>query len=462
MSTSRKLRASYARKFPRKLDGYSNMNHQKGIDWSDSIELLRKRFEEIPLKFRDPRIEKALREVEAAPPSRQYFIEYMIANYRIGFHGPEVSQDIMCKTICRVTHTKRFGVRTLRDSAQWAADHGFITKGWVPIGKRIFIKEKGGYRTKRIRQYTSTHKIRLLASIKKIDPKKYEAPEPVLIADNFQDCIQKPTLEKSASNPNGEQSVGDSKESPTLMLSRHCQNDDLKEQACDQRSQGSEVLPPSVGNVTTKPAQSGPTVEHPSSTNSNAAPRRRKRPKSKAVRFGRRNRTSTPTTYRNARKQFLKDLWIYLKPDTDGALQNASDLYRIAELQTEPFYPQFLPTALNWYDRMISMYIESWHERRRIVSRIVVPALRAFANEWTPPEKTQDPGYQKNFDVWERSTCPEPGIAVSPNHLSEYFRLWPYVRAMLSGMHAGCMKFEIEMLQSPKSAIFQFCRLFFC
>lgn len=456
MHTAKARRAGCARVSWKKIAGHSDMNHQQGIDWSDSIELLRKLFEGVPLKHRDPRIEEALQEVEAQPPSRQHLIEYMISNFRMGFFGPEVSQDILCETIRRVTHTKRFGKTTLRASVKWAIEAGFLTQSWIPIGTK-FELPTGDFRTKRIRRYTGTYRLRLLVSILRINPKNYR-PKLEIIDDNLTQGAQEPTLSESGDNPNGEQPEDSSKSSG--MLLRQSQFEDVAVYDETRRFPGVEVSAPPVADESTKPDRSGPTVKQQSSTLSGSSKPRRKRPKKRAVRFQRRNRATIPTTYRDARRQLLHELWVYLKPDTEGALENAFDLYRIAELQTDPYYPQGLPDALDWYDRLISSYCENWHERRRIIERIVVPALRAFADDWTPPEKTDDPQYQTVFDDWERRICPEPGIAVRPSNLPEFFRLWPHVRAILSAIHAGAMPFESNAIQKRQNLIFQFCRLF--
>jgi hypothetical protein len=431
-------RRAFARDYRRTPTGHSDINHQKGIVHSKfcNVEYLCRRFETIPLSERDPRIEKALDLVEGAPPSSQHFIEYMIVNVRMGFKGSEVSQEILCDTLRRCTGAKRFGVRTLRNAAKWAELAGFIVAEWIPIGKRVSIENGREWRTKRIRRYTATYKIELLASILRTRT----APKLAIVSDND---LHDPTSEKSSHNPNGKLSGEVLRTSPE-KLNRLCP---IKEESpC-----GDESTCPS------RPQAPSSTCEHQSSTPS-AGSRRRRRPKGSAVRFGRERRLATPTAYRRARAQFLHELWVYLKPETAGALANAFELYRIAELQTDPFYPKYLPAALDWYDLLLPMYFAPWHERRRAINLDIAPALKKFAAAWTRPESGSAPEHVEN---WSMSLCPEPGISVRPAYLREYFRLWPFVRSHLSTIHEGRAKFAVDALRDRASPIFQFCRLFF-
>lgn len=450
MKPAKCLRADKARPVWLKAQGYSDINHQKAINFSDSIEYLRKRFDAVPLKYRDPRIEAALSEVEAQPPSKQFFIEYMITNLRIGFLGPEVSQDILSDTIRRVTHSKKFGVRTCRNAAAWAAAAGFVTMGWVPIGKRC-VTAQGAHKTKKIRRYTATYKIRLLASILRLDPAKFK-PEIIPIPD---ECTHKPTPEKSSDNPKGKQPRGGSEGSPLGMLDRLDQKEETSGAPRGGRLRVEESGPIGPDVSTCPPASPPPPTGEQQTLKTGSAPLRRKRPKKPPLRFGRRNRAGAPATYQAARRQFLHDLWIYLKPETPGALPNAFDLYRIAELQTDPYYPEPLPAALAWFDLLVALYIAPWHDRRRKIARDIVPALVQFAAQWTPPE---DPAA---FEDWIQGLAPAPGIAVRPSDLGEYFRLWPYVRSTLSLIHAGRLRFDASILENRAGALPAFCRLFF-
>jgi len=63
------------------------------------------------------------------------------------------------------------------------------------------------------------------------------------------------------------------------------------------------------------------------------------------------------------------------------------------------------------------------------------------------------------FNRWELSLCPEPGIAVQPDRLKEYFALWPFCRAILSGIHAG--QIEPAEIHKKDSPITRFCEFYY-
>ena len=420
---------------------HADLNHLKSLDWADSLELIHKRFEKIPVKFRDPRTAEALQLLSTQAASKQHLIEFLVTLYRTGFRGVEASQELICEAVARTTHAHMFGERTLRNAVRWAIAEGFLTQAWQPIGKRA-VKENGDYCTIRIRRYTVTYKIRLLVAALRSDPKKYR-PELALMPHD-------PTPEKNSSNPNGEQAEGLIK-SPSAMLLRLDNIKDDQAQATNGRSGENEEAANAA--VSTCPPRSAATVKHRTS--------KKGRLKNEPSRFQRSDLARNPKTYSQSRRNFLHELFVRLKPGSSTADRDAGQLYRIAELQTDPFYPRFLPAALDWYEILLSSFFADWHQRRQQIDKVVLPALRSFSQAWTPPNI--DFEKQKNamqiVDRWQMSLCPEPGIAVPPKCLKAYFELWPYVRALLSGIHAD--QIDPSELFKNGSAALRFCDFFY-
>jgi len=420
---------------------HADLNHLKSLDWADSIGLIHKRFEKTPVKFQDPRTAEALRLLGQQAASKQHFIAFMVTLYRAGFRGVEASQELICDAVSRTTQAYMFGVRTLRNAASWAIAEGFITQSWQPIGKRA-IKENGDYCTIRIRRYTATYKIRLLVAALRADPRKYR-PDLAIVPHG-------PTPEKISSNPSGEQAEGLIK-SPSAMLLRLDDIKDDQAQASNSMLTGNEEAA-SAAVSTCPPRQASATCKHRTT--------QKRRLKNEPRQFQRSDRAASPQTYRQSRRHFLHELFIRLKPGSSTAEPDAVELYQIAELQTDPFYPRFLPIALDWYAILLENFFADWHERRRQIDLIVLPSLRIFAKAWTPPQI--DFEKQKNamqiVDRWQMSLCPEPGIAVLPERLQAYFKAWPCVRALLSGIHAGQIN-AAELFKTGSLAL-RFCNFF--
>lgn len=449
------MRSNIARVSWFALRGALDINTQKGFYWSDSLEYLADQYDKIPAKYRDPRIVEALAEVADQPPSRQHLIEFFITLYRAGFNGVEISQDLLCAAISRCTHAHRFGVRTLRDSLRWAEHANYITSSWLPIGLRA-VTNSGEYTTKKIRRHDCTYKMRLLVSILRIDPDQYQSATPVLeIVDR--ENLHDPTPAIFADNPNGELPQGPIS-GPCGKLSRQ-DNDQVRTNAPDKTVHSENE------DKTTQPALNGRTIEH--SPSKPVGSRRRKRPQKKTVPFSRVKVAKSPVTYARARKNFLHELFVALKPGSLSADRNGETLYRCAEFLTDPDYPLFLPQILDWFDYLTTTYFADWHQRRRDIEHIAVPALRAFLADWTPPEIERDnqgsitERSSRAVDDWERSLAPQPGIAVNPRDLPRYFKLWPYVRANISAWISDRTKFDSTVCYDRHGAIYQFCKLFF-
>jgi hypothetical protein len=152
----------------------------------------------------------------------------------------------------------------------------------------------------------------------------------------------------------------------------------------------------------------------------------------------------------------LHDLWIALKPGTPGSFPQSETMYRVVVLQTDPFYPAFLPAVLDWDDIMLKLYGQEWHDRRRTVDKLIIPVLRQFAATWSLPEvNPEDNTCQSQIDDWQMALCPEPGLAIDPDLLPAYFASWPAARYYLSTVIGGYCQYDWNYLKN-----LQFCRLF--
>ncbi len=431
------IHSATARLSWRKLEGFADINTIRGIDYSDSLDYLRESFERIPVQFRDQRIALALEQIADQPPSRAALIEFFVTLYRIGLRGTEVSQDILCKAVQKVTHARRFGVRTLAYAISWAIAEGYLTASWIAIGKRIQIA--GEWKTKKIRRYECTYKIRLLVACLR----PAEAKKPELITTVGVD----PTYANCADNPNGEQAEGrGSVDLPSAMLLR--QDKKLAAVGLVPSTDHKEVSPD--GDFSTcSPATSPANREHESIKNS----LRSHKPKTSACVF-RPDVATAPTTYSAARGQLLHDAFVFWKPEPGTPEQF---FYNILKTQTFPFYPQYAPAACNWFDIAIPWYFRDWHDRRREMERTIAPIVRSFAAEWSPPPIAGDvtPAYLEDFARWEAALCPPAGIAVRNDRLAEYFAAWPGVRRALSAMFAG----RIEPNEDTLTPVFIWNRL---
>jgi len=91
--------------------------------------------------------------------------------------------------------------------------------------------------------------------------------------------------------------------------------------------------------------------------------------------FGRRRRSKIPQTWRNGQLMLLHDL------ECSGATVTQ---LRIARLQTDLRYPPMFPAAIDW-DKYIPGWIErDWKDRRRTVSREIIPDLAAWCDPLEP------------------------------------------------------------------------------
>lgn len=137
---------------------------------------------------------------------------------------------------------------------------------------------------------------------------------------------------------------------------------------------GAKELP--NGNDTTPPPAE--TVKHQALTSAS-----RKAAKSAAPVSARKKRTSTPKTWRTARRTLLAELFAYLHNDP-----LRDELYRIAELQTDIHYPAVMLTALDWDTMVLRWLMMKWHDRRRALKNEISPALHAFADHLDTPNQT--------------------------------------------------------------------------
>lgn len=99
----------------------------------------------------------------------------------------------------------------------------------------------------------------------------------------------------------------------------------------------------------------------------------------------RKKRTSAPKTWRTARRTLLAELFAFFHADPELA-----ELYRVAELQTDPRYPAAMLTALDW-DSIVRRWIMlNWADRRRCLKNEIAPPLRAFCSYLSPPSGDGD------------------------------------------------------------------------
>lgn len=403
---------------------HADINTLRGLDWSDSIEYLRKRWEQTPVLYRDIRAGEALDLIEKQPPSIKHFIEFLVTLYRVGFQGSECSQELLAAHISRVTHAHRFGSRTLRNAAKWAEREGFINQSWIPFGKRTELTP-GEWRTMRLKRYTTTYRVRLLVAL--LRPIKG-----VINTTTAASVGIKPTPENSSANPNGELPTGGAKRSPVGKLSIHCHVKDDQGASSPRPVTHEESATADKSTRPERPQTAAQTFEH----------RRLKKPRSrseeptkKALPFsaGSRNLKS----WRIARKSLLHELFVALKPGCNRSAPDSWLLYRIAELQTRRDYPTFFPAALSWDEMLYSQFYADWHGRRKTIDRELIPALRSFAHDWKLPDiPDDDPGAVRKLEDWEQALCP-PGTVVRLADLENRRRVWPNVRRFLSAIHTG-------------------------
>lgn len=423
-----------------KLLGYAGINENKTLYKSDSLAYLREQHDRIEPRFRDSRITELLDTIDKAPPSRAAFVEYLVTLYRLGFEGCELSQELLCSTIRRVTHARRFAPRTLRDAAAWAAAQGLITVSWVPIGTR-FQTDSGAWKTRQIRRYKLTYKVRFLVSLLRV--RKYNS-----MSDNVS---VGPTLAEIAANPSGEKTEGAYKKAPSVILSRLDQNSETHADKATAVLRN-EVSP--KGDSTTCPpcSQARPaTCEHRASKRALRASAVEK----SASRFAPRVVREHPQTYAQMRSELLHELFIALKPD--GELEPNQIAYNIANSQTSQLWPEWLPVACSWWPIMCDRSSLPWLARRKQIDRDIIPALHDFSRAWTPPQLPDLDSLtnRRTFDTWETSLCPPPGIAVRPHDLVEYFALWPGVRRTLSAIFDG----RIDVTAATLTPVFGWIRL---
>jgi hypothetical protein len=123
----------------------------------------------------------------------------------------------------------------------------------------------------------------------------------------------------------------------------------------------------------TAPPETSPTLKHKTSGESRKAGKTAQ----KAVApFGRKHRSKIPRTWQNGRALLLHDL------KTAGA----DDLqHRIAAQQTSLNYPPLFPSALDWDSYVTTWLDRDWKERRRTITRELLPELEAWCVPLRPP-----------------------------------------------------------------------------
>jgi hypothetical protein len=193
------------------------------------------------------------------------------------------------------------------------------------------------------------------------------------------------------------------------------------EQSSKARNEESELTavqpsPPSA-------AQTSPPLKHRHYSESRKAG---KPLKMSAAPFARKSRSKIAKTWQNARLILLHDLTRQLTGADGnsgaagkGAGAGAEFLQRIATVQTDVLYPPLFPVALDW-SKYLPRWIElDWKERRRIVLREILPALRAWCAPWVIPPSEQ-----------LRPDAPENVRAAAAEQLRQYERVSAIMKSL--------------------------------
>lgn len=365
---------------------WADINTIDGVNWSDSFGLL---CEVLASNPKDPR-NQIIKALEAERPSVKYLFEFFVTLGRCKFKGIELSQDLICYAVRRVTHAQSFGVRTLRNAAARLEALGLISAAWVPIGKRVDIGG-GAWRTAQVRRYSIKEKLKSMIGLFARDVVKGRI--------KTHKKLHLLTAEKISDNPKGEQTEGRCLDDlPSVMLLQTVENltnvDSIE---------GGAVSGNEDETTSTAPPRAAPSVEHSASR---VAPTARKSAKKGGLRAS--------VSYSRARAQFLAELFAFLKP------AGFSAVYTVADITTDARYPGELPAPITAQE-LLRWYFLSWGERRKILSRYFVPALDVFVNCWRPPADAA------SFESWQFYLKPQ-NMPVDG---------WRFVRAALSALFDG-------------------------
>ncbi len=242
--------------------------------------------------------------------------------------------------------------RTYRRHLATLCRAGFLSKSLVPTGTRV-QKSGGEWTTLKVCKVTLTPLARFLTA----KNTHITLPRPTRPA------IERDKRERGRSDD------------PLSLSSDDLSKIDRRARVVVEGSEESKELP--TGNKTTPPRTA--TVEQQSST---SAPRKTAADMAAPVSASE-SRTSAPKTWRTARRTLLAELFAFFH-----ANPLRDELYRIAELQTDPFYPAVMISALDWDPLVRRWMLLGWHDRRRALKNEVGPALRAFCDHLTPSEQT--------------------------------------------------------------------------
>lgn len=268
--------------------------------------------------------------------------------------GSVCTEDVSADAVRRTTGAP-CQPRTYRRHLATLCRAGFLSKSLVPTGTRI-QKSCGEWTSLKVCKVSLTPLARFLTAKKTY----ITLPRPT-----------RPTIERD------KRETGES-----LTISCLSLPDDLSKN--DQRAPvvTKESVESPSGDKTTRPelAEPAQTVEQQTSTSASRKTADNAVPVSASE-----SRASAPKTWRTARRTLLAELFAYFHVDP-----LRDELYRIAELQTDPFYPAAMVAALDWDPLVRRWMLLGWHDRRRALKNEVAPALRAFCDHLNPSEQTGD------------------------------------------------------------------------
>jgi hypothetical protein len=265
--------------------------------------------------------------------------------------GIVVPQEIAADAIRRTTGGA-CAPRTYRRHMASLCRRGWLGKTAIPTGTRV-LTTSGEWKTYKVNKVTLTPASRLL-----IQKNYISIPRP-----------KRPITEGDIRNR------GNALTFPSVSV--------IDKRLLDKRAHVVERVvskeSPKVDRITSPEPSTAQTVKHGAST---SAPRKAANKKA-AVKLPasvRKSRASVPKTWGTATRTLLKELFAFFHADP-----MLDELYRVAELQTDPYYPGAMMQALDWDDIVRRWVTMPWQDRRRAMKNEIAPPLRAFCEHLSPP-----------------------------------------------------------------------------
>jgi hypothetical protein len=363
---------------------YAGIEQVQNIFWTIPISAHRKEFILGKRGQRDGQRAALFMEAAKLKNAAARLLAFYISVSKAGFRGTVCTEDVLAAQVVQATGGL-CAPRTFRRALAECCRRGWLLKEPMATGTKI--PTPGGWKTLQVNKITIPYCTRLLGLKrhenyqKKPQEIEFTGKTGVPGTPEIAPPDASPTPAKMANNGSKKAYAPPSKGGASSLILVNVKDKPVA------RNEVAELTTAQPG--TASPSPTSPPLKHLSDSKARSAGK--SQPKRCDAPFARRSRSKILRTWQNGRVLFLHDLRVQLGASDVAGASGASDVAgasfeaRIAEVQTDLLYPPLFPVALDW-EKYVPRWLElDWKERRRILLREVLPALRAWCAPWRCP-----------------------------------------------------------------------------